>query len=223
MSDFYTKNKGNEFLYEEIGESMEIPTIREELIPYFAGKRQGEFTIDDYNALREENLVELIDGVIYDTNTPTTGHQGIGLEIRDKLSSYIKKNKGKCFALAAPASVQLDCDNKTMVVPDVFVVCDRNKFIKGIVYGAPDFIIEVLSPSTRKKDITIKLRKYRNAGVREYWIVDPNNKQVCVYEFEKTKHTVIYTFEDKVPVGIFNGECVVDFKEVYEYVGFLYE
>lgn len=211
------------FVYDEIGKDMEIPVIREELTPYLAKKRQGEFTTEDYFALPEEHRVELIDGVIYYMATPVSGHQGIADEIRETFNQFIKKNKGRCFTLTSPVSVQLDCDNKTMVQPDVLIVCDRNKFQRSIIYGAPDLIVEVLSPSTRKKDLTIKLRKYRNAGVREYWIVDQKHKQVIVHEVEKGNLTTIYTFEDKVPVGIFDGECMVDFKEIYEYVGFLYE
>lgn len=119
--------------------------------------------------------------------------------------------------------VQLDCDDKTIVQPDVLLVCDRNKLKNGRVFGVPDLVVEVLSPSTRKKDILIKYGKYLNAGVKEYWIVDPAKKRICVYEFEKDDFPVMYTFDDKVPVGIFEGECEVDFAEIYEYTGFLYE
>ena len=216
------KEKDNLFLYDEIGKDMEVPAIREDLKPYLAGKRQGEFTVKEYNAMPEEQRVELIDGVIYYMATPVAGHQGIVDEIRENFNQFIKKKQGKCFTLTSPVSVQLDCDDKTMVQPDVLIVCDRNRFQRGILYGAPDLAVEVLSPSTRKKDLTIKLRKYRNAGVREYWIVDPTSKQVIVHEFEKANITTIYTFGDKVPVGIFGGECIVDFKEIYDYVEFLY-
>ena len=83
--------------------------------------------------------------------------------------------------------------------------------------------MEVLSPSTRAKDIHIKTGKYRLAGVREYWIVDPMKKQVFVHHFEKGNISSLYTFEDKVPVGIWDDKCAVDFKEIYEYVRFLEE
>ena len=119
--------------------------------------------------------------------------------------------------------VQLDCDDKTMVQPDVMVVCDRDKIINRCLYGAPDFVVEILSPSTSKKDSTIKLKKYKDAGVREYWMVDPDKKKVVVYDWNKSDIPVVYGFDAKVPVGIFDGECEIDFAEIYEEIAFLYE
>ena len=186
--------------------------------------KQGQYTIEDYLRLPEEERVELIDGVIYDMAAPTDKHQIIGNEIYARFRDYIRKNKGKCITITAPLDVQLDCDNKTMVQPDVVIVCDRNKFKEGRVFGAPDLIVEVLSESTKKKDIIIKGAKYSAAGVREYWLVDPKKKRVHVYYYEQEELLpVMYTFEQKVPVGIWNGECEVDFAEIYEYMSFLYE
>ena len=121
------------------------------------------------------------------------------------------------MVLQAPTDVQLDCDEKTMVQPDILVVCQRNRLTKQNVYGAPDMVVEVLSKSTRKKDMSLKLYKYSNAGVLEYWIVDPNNKMVFVYDLENDMDVNIYSFQDKVPVKIFNNECVVDFSEMNDY------
>ena len=186
--------------------------------------KQGQYTVEDYLCLPEEERVELIDGVIYDMAAPTDKHQILGNEIYARFRDYIRKNKGKCITITAPLDVQLDCDNKTMVQPDVVIVCDRNKFKEGRVFGAPDLIVEVLSESTKKKDITIKGAKYSAAGVREYWLVDPKKKRVHVYYYEQEELLpVMYTFEQKVPVGIWNGECKVDFAEIYEYMSFLYE
>ena len=165
----------------------------------------------------------MIDGVIYDMAAPTNIHQIIGLEIGTILRDYIKKNKGLCIPLVAPLDVQLDMDDKTMVQPDVLVVCDRSKLKYGRLYGAPDFVVEVLSPSTRKKDMYTKLSKYANADVREYWIVDPETKRILVYNFEGDDFVNLYTFEDKVPVAVFEGKCIVDFAEIYEYIRFLYD
>lgn len=197
--------------------------IQEEKMPYQPQKRQGEYTLEDYLKLPEEQRVELIDGVIYDMAAPTDKHQIIGDEIQSRFRDHIRKKKGKCISITAPLDVQLDCDDKTVVQPDVVVVCDRNKFKNGRVYGAPDLVVEVLSPATRKKDAFLKMGKYMNAGVKEYWIVDPLKKRVYVYEFEKDEFPVMYTFEHKVPVGIFQNECEVDFAEIYEYMSFLYE
>lgn len=197
--------------------------IQEEKAAYLPPKRQGEFTLEDYLALPEDQRVELIDGVIYDMAAPTDKHQIIGDEIYARFREHIRRKKGKCITITSPLDVQLDCDNKTVVQPDVVIVCDRDKFKNGRVFGAPDLAVEVLSPSTRKKDAVLKMGKYMNAGVREYWIVDPMKKRVYVYEYEKDEFPVMYTFEHKVPVGIFQGECEVDFAEIYEYISFLYE
>ena len=137
--------------------------------------------------------------------------------------NYIKDKKGKCKTYVSPIDVQLDRDDKTMVQPDVMVVCDRDKIINRCLYGAPDFVVEILSPSTSKKDSTIKLKKYKDAGVREYWMVDPDKKKVVVYDWNKSDMPVVYGFDAKVPVGIFDGECVIDFEEIYVEIAFLYE
>lgn len=194
-----------------------------EAMPAYQVKKQGEYTLEDYYALPDERRVELIDGVIYDMSAPTTIHQLIGLEIWGQLQKFIRKKKGTCIPFAAPVDVQLDCDDRTMVQPDVLVVCDRDKIIKRCVYGAPDFVVEVLSPSTKRKDGIIKLSKYISAGVREYWVVDPDKKQVVVYDFQKEDYPVIYGFGGEIPVGIFDGECQIDFAEIFEYMRFLYE
>lgn len=210
------KEKDVLFLYDEIGKDMEIPMVREELAPYLAKKRQGEYTTDDYFSLPDEYRVELIDGVIYDMASPTLEHQILGDEIRTEISLYIRSKKGRCIAVTSPVDVQLDKDDKTIVQPDVMVICNRDILRKERVYGAPEFVVEVLSPSTRKKDIFIKLNKYRRAGVKEYWMVDSKNNQIIVYQFEKDNQPVIYPLESKVPVGIFNGECEIDFIEILE-------
>lgn len=121
---------------------------------------------------------------------------------------------------SAPVDVQLDCDEKTMVQPDVLVVCDCEKIVPTHVYGAPDLIMEILSPATRKIDMNIKHSKYAAAGVREYWLIDPDKKKVVVYDLENEELPVVYGFENRVPVGIFQGECEIDFSEIYESVKF---
>ena len=136
---------------------------------------------------------------------------------------YVSDRQGSCMPMISPLDVQLDCDDRTMVQPDVVIVCDRDKIIDRCIYGAPDLVIEVLSKFTRKKDTVIKLNKYMNAGVREYWMIDPAHKKVIVYDFESDNYPAIYGFDAKVPVGIWNGDLEIDFAEVYEYVRFLYE
>ena len=189
--------------------------IRESNAAYIT-KKQGEFTIDDYYAIPEDVRVELIDGVIYYMGAPTTNHQHLVAEIQYMLMDYIKKNKGRCKVLSSPVDVQLNCDDKTMVQPDILVVCDENKISKEGILGAPDLVVEVLSPSTRKKDMSVKLAKYMGAGVREYWIIDPDTKRVIVYDWEQEEILNIYGFGDKIPVGIFGGKCEVEFLNMTE-------
>ncbi len=202
--------------------------VRESVVEYgqCSLKQQGEYTVDDYYNWPEDERIELIDGVIYYMSAPRIMHQALIGEIDYALKSYIKKKKGKCQVFGAPIDVRLDCDNKTMVQPDITLVCERDRLTEQTLEGAPDFAVEVLSPSTRKKDMTLKLQKYVNAGVREYWIVDPDKETIIVYKMkqeegqEKGQDIVakFYTFESQIPVGIFNDECIVDFKEIKTYI-----
>lgn len=195
------------------------------------GRRQtwetGDKTIEDYLALPDERRVELIDGVFYDMAAPSYVHQIIALKIFQILLNHVEKSGGSCMPFAAPADVQLFCDSdKTMVQPDVFVVCNRDQITMRRLLGAPDLVMEVVSPDSRRRDADLKLRKYREAGVREYWIIFPKEKKVLAYLFEKADETedIVpkeYTFADRVPVGIWGGACEVDFAEIDERCEFL--
>lgn len=209
-----------------------IEAIEKILNPMEAGKKAvhwssngkiGNKTIEDYIKLPEGARVELIDGNLYDMAAPTTLHQKIAAEILYLFESFIRSNDGPCVPFIAPTDVQLDCDDKTMVQPDVFVICDRDKIKKARVFGAPDFAIEVVSPSNWNMDMSVKLNKYKAAGVREYWTVSPEQNAINVYEFEKGDLPCCYTFDDKVPVGIWDGRCEVDFKEIYKRLKFMFE
>ena len=181
------------------------------------GKKQGQYTIEDRNALPEDHPSELIDGVIYNMASPALRHQSISGAIYRQLWNYVDSQGGDCIPFIAPTDVRLDRDERTMVVPDVFVICqpdddrmDNDKYING----APDLIIEVLSPSTRRKDMFTKLHKYEEAGVREYWIVDPKKEKVIVYIFGEESDVSLYGFDSEIPVGIYQGDCRIDFKRI---------
>ncbi|MBQ6322862.1 MAG: Uma2 family endonuclease [Lachnospiraceae bacterium] len=192
--------------------------------------RQGSYTIEDYLALPDDQRVELIDGVFYDMSAPTTPHQLIGSEIFALLREFLLHNKGTCIPFVAPVDVQLDRDNRTMVQPDVCVICDRSKINRTRIFGAPDFVVEVFSPSTKMKDILIKMKKYQNAGVREYWMVDPDRETVTKILFLEPSEEYPegdidmkeYLFSTPVPVGIFHDECRIDLGEIVERYAFLF-
>ncbi len=208
--------------WQEKAEAGELE-VHEAAPEYVLEKKQGSYTLEDYYALPDDRRVELIDGVIYDMGAPTSVHQLFAGEFYNQIKNYIKKKKGNCMPLISPVDVQLDCDDKTMVQPDVLIVCDRDKVIPRCVYGAPDFVIEVLSPSTKKKDMTKKLQKYMDAGVCEYWIVDPKQRRVLVYDFSTETYPTIYGFEDEIPVGLYGGDLKIDMKEVFAEAEFLYK
>ena len=180
-------------------------------------KRQGSYTIRDREARNELRPPELIDGVIYDMAAPTFVHQLIAGEIYLQLQNCVRSHGEKCIPFMASADVRLDRDDKTMVMPDVFVVCDPDRIVGRngrYLDGAPDLVFEVASPSTRKTDMGIKLEKYRRAGVREYWIVDYERRKVIVWLFGDDPDVFLYGFEAEVPVGISDGKCRIDFTEI---------
>ena len=180
----------------------------------YAAKQDGEYTLEDYLALPDDQRVELIDGVFYEMSTPKGYHQLIAGQLYSILLAWIRSKGGKCMPFISPVDVQLDCDNRTIVQPDVLILCDPAKYTPDRIVGAPDFIAEVLSRSTQSKDMVLKLNKYMTAGVREYWMIDPLKKLILTYHFENNNDYAVYTFRDKVPVKIYGGELVIDFAEI---------
>lgn len=176
-------------------------------------KRSGEFTVDDYYVISEKYRIELIDGEIYDMAAPDFLHQHIAGLIYYQMMSFRLRNNETCIPAIAPMDVQLDRDDKTMVQPDMIVFCDKKKNLNNKIYGAPDLVLEVLSPSTRYKDRIRKRDKYRAAGCREYWMVDPVSQRVTVLDFEGNLDGV-YTFDQTVPVRISGGRCRIDFRMI---------
>ena len=180
-------------------------------------------TLEDYLSLPDDQRVEMIDGVFYDMAVPTTVHQSIAGFLHKRFLDFVMEKKGPCFPFISPVDVQLDCDDKTVVQPDVLVVCDRSKYRNGRIWGAPDLVIEVLSPSTRRKDMQLKMYKYAGAGVREYWMVDPEKKLVVQYDLEHLEIPAIYNFRSVIPVLIWDGACRIDLKEMDDTIGFLWD
>ena len=162
------------------------------------------YTIEDIYALPDGRRAELLDGQLYDMAPPNFLHQKIVMELSAIIHQYIKQHSGSCEVLPAPFAVFLNEDGCNYVEPDISVVCDKSKLDERGCNGALDWVIEIISPGTEQIDCGIKLFKYRSAGVREYWIVNPRIRAVSVYDFEHNKKTRQYSFDDEIPVCIYN-------------------
>jgi len=185
--------------------------VKEEVVDY-CSKGQGDYTLDDYYAIPDERRVELIDGVIYDMGAPTYRHQAMLGELYLQFRACIDKHRGSCRVVLSPCDVQLDNDNKTMVQPDLFIICRNFDINMKHFTGAPDLVVEIISPSTRSKDMLLKSYKYGKAGVREYWLVDPEEEEVIVYDFTgRDMKLNKFSFSDTVPICISEGKCSLDF------------
>ena len=170
------------------------------------------YTTADIYDLPDGQRAELIDGQIYFMAPPSRRHQEISSQLHGKIWNYISSKNGSCKVYSAPFAVFLNEDDRNYVEPDISVICDPNKLTDRGCKGSPDWIIEIVSPSSRRMDYFIKLFKYRSSGVREYWIVDPDKKQIIAYDFINDDMTS-YTFADSVKVGIYE-DLVIDFAEI---------
>lgn len=179
--------------------------------------KQGKYTIEDYYSLPDHVKAELIDGVIYAMSAPLTWHQLYVGKIYSELLAGIAETGKDCLPLIAPVDVQLDMDDRTLVEPDVIILCDLSRLGNKVIYGAPDLVMEIVSPSTRNRDMVLKLYKYMNAGVREYWIVDYFGRVVLQYDLEHNVGFRQYDFEVPVPVLISGGRCSIHFGEIERY------
>lgn len=166
------------------------------------------YTIEDIYALPDGQRAELIDGQMYMMAPPRTIHQKLITEFVSVIHDHIKRHNGSCEVYPAPFAVFLNADDRNYVEPDVSVVCDKEKLDEYGCNGAPDWIIEVVSPSDPQRDYDVKLFKYRTAGVREYWIVNPMTHTVTVYDFEHGAGTNQYVFDDEIPACIY-GDLVI--------------
>lgn len=162
-----------------------------------------DFTVADVDALGDDVRAELIDGQIFLFASPKPIHQMLAGEIYRKLMNYIDEKGGDCEALIAPMDVYLNYDDRTRVEPDVIVFCDQDQIHEDACYGAPDLVVEVASKSTKRRDYGIKMLKYRTAGVKEYWIVEPDQRNITVYWFEDESQNCQYSFDEEVSFHLF--------------------
>lgn len=181
------------------------------------------YTFADYLKWEEDVYAEVINGEIIGMSpSPTPKHQDVVDELTAEFKMFLRGKK--CMAFSAPMDVCLFADKNTKtgdildwVQPDLFVVCDRNKIGDKSIFGVPDLVIEVLSPSTARNDRLIKFNSYEKAGVKEYWIVDPYNMSVEVYILDRNtlKQTGVFGKDDLLPVEIL-PELQIDLKNIFK-------
>ena len=186
-------------------------------------------TVEEFFAIygNRDEPYELIDGIAYMMAAPSTIHQDISVFLSGELYNFLKGKKCKLYY--APYDVFLNESLKdetgkikknrrikgTIVQPDLMVICDRDKIKPDGCHGAPDFIIEITSISTRDRDKSIKYYKYYSSGVKEYWIIDPDEQLIQVYMFNldsKKYEFEIFTFDDKVKSRVLEG-IEIDFTQ----------
>lgn len=166
------------------------------------------FSIKDIEALPEGKRAELIDGAWYDMAAPSATHQRLVSFFDRTIGNYIEAKGGDCEVFPAPFAVYLNRDAYNYLEPDITVVCDPSKIDDQGCHGAPDWIIEIVSPSSRTMDYLRKLLKYQKSGVREYWIVDPEKERVSVYRLKEEELVAEYAYDEEIPVGIYEDFSV---------------
>lgn len=170
-------------------------------------------TLEEYDALPEDVRAEVFDGQIYYMASPSQIHQSISMQLSTVINNYILHKKGSCSILSAPFDVKLSDNPLTIVQPDIMVICDKDKLDGNRCNGAPDFIIEIVSPGNPADDYIRKLYYYKNYGVREYWIVDPKRKTITVNYFEGNIVSVQYPFDSIIKVNIYE-DLYINFSEI---------
>jgi Uma2 family endonuclease len=184
--------------------------------------KKEKYSYADYLKFSDEKRYEIIDGELYDMGpAPGTTHQSISIELTTILHTFFKDKQCKVFA--APFDVRLsrkskkDKDITKVVQPDISVICDSKKIDDRGCLGAPDLIIEIISPSSASHDHILKRRLYEENGVREYWLVDPTNRIITVYSHNKSnkfQEYEIYASDDNLTSAIF-PDLTIDFKKVF--------
>ena len=170
-------------------------------------------TMEDIYALPNGQRAELIDGQMYMMAPPKRIHQELVAQLCRIIGNHIISKKGICRIYPAPFAVNLHANDETYVEPDISVICDKSKLSDRGCEGAPDFIIEIVLPGSRRMDYTIKNALYSEAGVREYWIVDPAKERTTIYRYEEDAAPMICPFEQPITVGIY-GDLQITVSEL---------
>lgn len=179
-------------------------------------KQKERYTYADYSSWDDGNRYELIGGTAYMMSAPSVMHQSISMEFSRQLAAFLVGKPCKVFA--SPFDVCLSAmgdDDDTVVQPDIVVVCDGSKLDSKRCNGAPDMIIEIISPSTSRHDRIVKLNRYLQAGVREYWIADPDDKAVTVHTLDNGRYIIsAYEGTETVSVEVLDG-CKITLTDVF--------
>ena len=180
--------------------------------------KDDHYTSKDYWSLPEGERAELIDGKFYAMAPPGRIHQEIVSGLHYLLRKYIADHHGSCRVYPAPFAVNLDADDKNWVEPDVSVICDPNKLREQYCFGAPTVVMEILFPSTVKADRLVKLNRYQQAGVPEYWIVLPQEQNATVFVLENGLYrtVAVYAKEDTAAKVFTLTGCELDLTRVFE-------
>lgn len=165
-------------------------------------EEKTRITLEEYEALPEDVRVEIFEGFAQNMASPSRDHQRISTRLVTIISNYIIGKNGGCEVFHAPFDVKLSDDPLVIVQPDILVVCDRDKLDEKRCNGAPDFIIEIVSPGNASHDYVRKLGYYKDLGVREYWILDPDTGSLSVYYFEGGIYCEHHDFTERVRVHI---------------------
>lgn len=170
-------------------------------------------TLEQYEELSQDRRIEVFDGVVYDMASPSQIHQALSMQLSTTINNYILRKKGACSIFSAPFDVKLSDHPLIIVQPDIMIICDRDKLDEQRCNGAPDFIIEIVSPSNTSDDYIRKLYYYQTYGVREYWIVDPKRKTITVNYFEGDVISMQYPFYSTIKVNIYE-DLFINFSEI---------
>ena len=174
------------------------------------------YTVTVIEALPEGQRAELLDGEMFIMATPTTTHQAISMWLSVEVFMKISDKGGKCKAFAAPFAVYIKDDDKNYVEPDILVVCDKDKLDNKGCHGAPDWIVEIVSPSSKRMDYYRKLTTYAEAGVREYWVIDISRRSIIVHRLEQSDIPEIHSFSDVIKVSVLE-DFEIDFSKMVDY------
>lgn len=190
------------------------------MLPLLKQEITDTYTYADLLEWDDDTRWELYDGEPIAMSSPSDVHQEISGELHLQLGTYLKGKK--CKVYYAPFDVRLferkgdrPENVKTVVQPDLMVVCDTSKIDRRGIHGAPDLVIEILSDSTRRNDRLLKFNLYREAGVKEYWIIDPVDRMVSVHVLENGQYyTTVYEPDASIPVSVLE-DCTIDLSSVF--------